>query len=142
MSYYMYVPSSLTPLATTKHISYMNLIVIICRKYHYSIIELRSLLSHCTYTVHNEQQTDERTTRIEKKLLEIDLNDQNPPNSIIELSKAFDDLNASKSGPNRPFPFHHTYKVHSEKQRDERTTRTYKKLMEKMIKISPTASLN
>ena len=35
MSYYMYAPGSLRPLATTKYISYMNLIVILCRKYHY-----------------------------------------------------------------------------------------------------------
>ena len=38
MSHYMYryvPPGSLRPLATTKYISYMNLIVILCRKYHY-----------------------------------------------------------------------------------------------------------
>ena len=34
MSHYMYVPGSLRPLASTKYISYMNLIVVLCRKYH------------------------------------------------------------------------------------------------------------
>jgi hypothetical protein len=52
----------------------------------------------------------------------IDQNDRNPPNSIIKLSKAFDDLHASKSNPNRPFPSHRIYKVHTEKQTDERGT--------------------
>ena len=35
MSRYMYVPGSLRPLASTEYISYLNLIVILCRKYHY-----------------------------------------------------------------------------------------------------------
>ena len=56
---------------------------------------------HRTYTVHTEQQTDERTTKIDKKLMEIDQNDWNPSNSIILLSKAFDDVHTSKSDPNR-----------------------------------------
>ena len=42
MSHYMYVPGTLRPLAATKYISYMNLIVILCRKYHYgSLSEYR-----------------------------------------------------------------------------------------------------
>ncbi len=41
-----------------------------------------------TYTIHSEQQTDERTTRIDKKLIELDHNDQNPSNSIIQLRNA------------------------------------------------------
>ena len=31
--------------------------------------------------------------------MEIDQNDRDPPNSIIELSKAFDGVHASKSDP-------------------------------------------
>ena len=69
----------------------------------------RLLPSHLTYTVHTEQQTDERTTRIDKKLMEIDQNDQNLPNSIIKLSKAFEDVHASTSDPHRSFPSHLTY---------------------------------
>ena len=44
---------------------------------------VRPISSQGIETLHNEQQTDERTTRIEKKLKEIDQNDQNPSNSII-----------------------------------------------------------
>ena len=62
--------------------------------------------------------------------MEIDQNDQNPTNSIIKLSKAFDDVHASKSDPDRPFPSHLTCLVHTEQQTDERTTRIDKKLME------------
>ena len=47
-----------------------------------------------TYT--NTQQADTTTTGINKKLMENDQNDRNATNSIIKLSKAFDDIKASK----------------------------------------------
>ena len=55
------------------------------------------------------RKTDERTTRIDKKLMEIDQKDHNPPSSIIKLSKAFEDVHASKSDPDRQVPSHHAY---------------------------------
>ena len=61
-----------------------------------------------------------------------------PLNSIIELSKAFDNVHASKSDPNRPFLCHVTYTVQTEQQADESTTRTAKELME----IDPNDRIN
>ena len=52
--------------------------------------QMSSFQRHCGYKVYNKLQADERATRIDKKVMEIDQNDQNPPNSIIKLSKAFD----------------------------------------------------
>ena len=89
----------------------------------------RPFPSHCTYTVYNTLPADERTTGTDKKLMEIDQNDWHPSNSIIELNKAFDDVHASKSYPDRPFPSHHTYTVYITLQADERTTGINKKLM-------------
>jgi hypothetical protein len=43
----------------------------------------------------------EPQARVDKKLMEIDEDYQNPSNSIIILSKAFDNGHASKSDPNR-----------------------------------------
>ena len=65
-----------------------------------------------------------------KEPQELTRNDQNAPNSIIKLSKAFDDVHASKSDPNRPFRSNRTYTVYNSLQADERTTRIDKKLME------------
>ena len=48
----------------------------------------------------------------------------------MKLSKAFDNVNASKSDPNRQFLCHVTYTVQTEQQADESTTRTAKELME------------
>ena len=48
-----------------------------------------------------------------KEPQELTRNDQNAPNSIIKLSKAFDDIHASKSDPHRPFPSQPPYLVHS-----------------------------
>jgi hypothetical protein len=45
------------------------------------------------------QQTDERSTEIDKKHMEINQNDQYPPNSISKWSKAIDNVHASKSDP-------------------------------------------
>ena len=39
--------------------------------------------SHRIYTLHNEKQTDERTTRDDKKCMEFDHDDQYSFNSII-----------------------------------------------------------
>ena len=58
--------------------------------------------SHRTCSVHTEQQTDEKSARIEKKHMEIDQNDQDPPNRISKLSKAIDDVHASKSDVANP----------------------------------------
>ena len=55
--------------------------------------------------------------------MEIDQNDRNPPNSIIKLSKPFDDVHASKSDPDRPLPSYRLYIVHTDQQTDERITR-------------------
>ena len=51
------------------------------------------------YTVYNMLQADERSTGIDKKHMEIDQNDRDPPNSISKLSKAIDNVHASKSDP-------------------------------------------
>ena len=71
---------------------------------------------HCSYTpVYTTLQSDERKIRINnKKLMKIDQSDnRNPPSIIIKLSKAFDNVHASKSDPDRPFPvpqyLHSTY---------------------------------
>jgi hypothetical protein len=63
---------------------------------------VRTFSSHLIYTVHTEQKTDEKTTRIEKKLMQIDQKDRHSPNIIIELIKAIGDVHASKSDPVRP----------------------------------------
>ena len=66
----------------------------------------------------------------ESQELGIDQNDQNPTNSITQLSKAFDNtIQACKSDPNRPFPTHHTYTVYNTLQADEIITGIDKKLM-------------
>ena len=62
--------------------------------------------------------------------MEIDQNDRDPSNSIIELSKAFDGVHASKSDPNRRFPSHRHYTVCNRLKSGERTTRIDKKLLE------------
>ena len=59
----------------------------------------RPFPSHLTCSVHTEQKTDERSTRIDKNYMEIDQNDRDPPNSISKLSKAIDNVHASKSDP-------------------------------------------
>ena len=82
------------------------------------------------YTVYNMLQADERSTGIDKKHMEIDQNDRDPPNSISKLSKALDDVHESKSDPDRPFPSHRTCSVHTEQQTDERSTRIDKKHLE------------
>jgi hypothetical protein len=93
--------------------------------------QLSPFQHHCLYNVYNTQQADERTTGIDKKLMEIDQNDQNPTDSIIKLSKAFDDtIQASKSDSDRPFLSNLTYTVYNTLQSDERTTGIDKKLME------------
>jgi len=49
----------------------------------------------------------------------------------MKLSKAFDDVHASKSDPDRQFPSQHTYTVYNTTlQADERTTGNDKKIME------------
>ena len=52
-----------------------------------------------------------------------------PTASFNWLSKAIDDVDASKSDPGRPFPSYRTCTVRTEQQTDERTTRIDKKLM-------------
>ena len=90
----------------------------------------RPFPSHRACSVHAEQQTDERRTRIDKKHMEIDQNDRDPPNSISILSKAIDDVHSFESDPDRPFPSHRTCSVHTEQQTDERSTRIDKKHLE------------
>jgi hypothetical protein len=90
------------------------------------------------------RQADERTTGIDKKLIKKKKKDRDPINSTIKLSKAstIEVVHTSKSVPDRPFPAHGTYSVHTKQQTvDERTTRIDKKLMEidKINKIHPTA---
>ena len=92
--------------------------------------QLSPFQSNFLYNVYNTLQADERTAEIDEKLMETDQNDRNPPNSIIKLSKAFDDVHASNSDANRPFPSHRSYTVYNTLQADERTTRIDKKLME------------
>ena len=77
--------------------------------------QMSSFQRHCSYRVYNTLQADERDKRIDKKVMEID---QNPPNSIIKLSKAFDNVHTCKSDPYIPFPsHHHTYTTpHTEPQ--------------------------
>ena len=54
-----------------------------------------------------------------------------PTASFNWLSKAIDDVDASKSDPDRPFPSQRTNTVHTEHQTDERTIRRIdKKRME------------
>jgi hypothetical protein len=60
--------------------------------------------------------------------METNQKDRNPTNSIIILIKAFDDVHASKSDPNRPFPSHRTYIVYNTLQAYEKTTGIDKKL--------------
>ena len=52
-------------------------------------------------------------------------------NSIIKLSTVSDDFHTSKSDPNRPFPSHCPYTVHTDEQQayEEITTTVNKKLM-------------
>ena len=105
--------------------------------------QLSPFQRRCRYNLYNMRQADERTTGIDKKLMEIDQNDRDPINSTIKLSKAtIEVVHTSKSDPDRPFPAHRTYSVHTKQQTvDERTTRIDKKLMEidKINKIHPTA---
>ena len=77
------------------------------------------------HTRNTEQQTDERTTGIDKNLMEVD---RNPRNRIIKfLSKAIDDVCTSNSDPDRPFPFQLTNTIHVKQQTDERSTWISKK---------------
>ena len=99
--------------------------------------QLSPFQSNFLYNVYNTLQADERTAEIDEKLMETDQNDRNPPNSIIKLSKAFDDVHASKSHPKRPFPSHRPYKVYKSLQADERTTRIDIKLMEILQNVFP-----
>ena len=89
---------------------------------HPNVNKRNPLQCHCSYIVHFEQPTDERITRIDQKLMLIDQNDRNPPNSIIKLSKALTVVSMHPN-PNRPFPSHCTYTVlHIEQQTDARET--------------------
>ena len=76
------------------------------------------------------------TTGIDKKLMEKDQNDRHPPNSIIKLSKSFDNGQTSKSDSNRLFPSHlsTTYSIKhkqdkqmKEPQESTRMTEIYQK---------------